>query len=465
MSTRCGVCCLPTSTHTCSPYRCSCSCWQQRSISYQYHAEASASWRARVASIAPLGFAAGVQALTNAWDVPLLLGLFLIVPTAILLNGRITVASVTRIVSDALCAAGVALCVAGATWSIRAGSPGIGRNVERGATGVDILTVFGFFFLLALVWWAGAALTRWKAHQDGSRRRRILAILASVGLAIVSVQAIDAFLITGVLLFVSAMVWLAKDGDERLACGLVAAAFLLVLFPQHLYIGDRMNTFFKLYLEAWLLFAIATAVLVFGTSGRWKPLGVWMRPAQLAVLLVFGASAFTGVTATRAAVSRHFARYSGPSLDGLRYLREERPEEHDAVRWFSEHVRGTPVILEAQGPSYQDFSRISMLTGLPTVLGWDYHVKQRGYDAKDVEARQDDIRAMYEANDVAAIEPLLRRYRVGYVYDGWLERKVYSASGLRKFGDAPNILQLVYENPQARIYRVISEGSDALAER
>jgi len=427
-------------------------------------AESSVSWRARVFSIAALGSAAGVQALTNAWDVPLLLGLFLIAPMAIVLNGRTTVATVVTAASDALCAAAVGLCVAGTMWSLHRGSPGIGRNIEGGAAGVDILTVFGFFFLLALVWWTSAALTRWKPAQDRSKRRGIAAVLAIV-LTIVAVQAIDAFLAMGFLLFLSAMVWLAQDEDERLACGLAAAAFLLVLVPQHLYIGDRMNTFFKLYLEAWLLFAIATGVLVFGRSSRWEALGVGMRPAQLAVLLVFGASTFTGMTATRAAVSRHFARYSGPSLDGLRYLREDRPEEHEAVRWFSAHVPGTPVILEAQGPSYQDFARISMLTGLPTVLGWDYHVKQRGNTASDVQARQDDIRTIYEATDAAAIDQLLRRYRIAYVYDGWLERKVYSAAGLRKFGNTPNIFQLVYENPQARIYRVVAERSDALVER
>ena len=65
-----------------------------------------------------------------------------------------------------------------------------------------------------------------------------------------------------------------------------------------------------------------------------------------------------------------------------------------------------------------------MLTGLPTVLGWDYHVKQRGNDAREVEARKNDIRAMYQATDVArssAPAPLPRRVRLRRR----LERKVY----------------------------------------
>src|SRR4029434_2656044 len=125
-----------------------------------------------------------------------------------------------------------------------------------------------------------------------------------------------------------------------------------------------------------------------------------------------------------------------------------------------ENVRGTPVMLEAQGPSYQDFSRITMLTGLPTVLGWDYHVKQRGNPESEIQARKDAVRQIYEAKDTARIESLLRRYHVGYVYDGWLKRKTYSPAGLKKFAEDKKLFTLVYENREARIYPVCGGDSD-----
>ena len=86
-----------------------------------------------------------------------------------------------------------------------------------------------------------------------------------------------------------------------------------------------------------------------------------------------------------------------PSLDGLRYLNETRPGEYRAVLWLRREVRGTPVLLEAQGDPYQDFSRISMLTGLPTVLGWEHHVKQRGNSEEEIAERRDAIRRLLEA--------------------------------------------------------------------
>ena len=48
----------------------------------------------------------------------------------------------------------------------------------------------------------------------------------------------------------------------------VLLVLFLVLLTQRMFIYDRMNTFFKLYSEAWPLFALGTAVLVFGPPGR-----------------------------------------------------------------------------------------------------------------------------------------------------------------------------------------------------
>jgi len=109
-------------------------------------------------------------------------------------------------------------------------------------------------------------------------------------------------------------------------------------------------------------------------------------------------------------------------------------------------------MLEAQGPSYQDFGRISMLTGLPAVVGWDYHVKQRGNSEAEIESRKRAVETMYSTPDVARAEALLKRYRVGYVYVGWLERKTYPPAGLHKFKANPDF-ELVYENPEAQVYR------------
>jgi YYY domain-containing protein len=419
------------------------------------HTDPTASTARRVGGACLLGFFAAVQALTNAWDVPLLSGLLILVPlTAAFAAPRISLASLGRGGLALLVAAASAYAFARPLWVRIGHGPAIGRNVEPSTTGFDQLTVFGLFIVLALGWWLSSASARLEARGRGRGARIVLVLLAIAALGVLAWRWPDAFLAASIVLFLAAYVTLAELPEDRLAIAYLATAFFLVLFCQRLYIYDRMNTFFKLYLEAWLLFASAAAVLVFRSRehrGAWDH---WAWPARAGVAVLVLASLFTTVTGVRAGVSRHFAPYDGPTLDGLRYLETLHPGEYRAVLWIRRTIEGTPVMLEAQGPSYQDFGRIAMLTGLPTVLGWDYHVKQRGNSENEVDARRRAVETIYSTPDLVRAEELLKRYRVGYVYVGWLERKTYPAVGLQKFKGSPDFA-LAYENPEARVYRFV----------
>ncbi len=418
------------------------------------HADPSARPGARVAGAALLGFLGAAQALTNAWDVPLLAGLLAVTGLSVALSAGPWWRGLGRGLVAIAVAAASGYLLARPLWVRTGGAPGIGKNLEPAASGADQLTIFGLFFFLAIAWWLSASSERLASRGGGRAFRALVVAVAAIGLAALAYRLPNAFLACGILLFVAAFFVLPETADDRLALGFLAAAFFLVLFCQRLYIYDRMNTFFKLYLEAWLLLALGTAALVFRRNRR-GVIDRWAWPARAAAALLAAAAFFTSATAGRAAVSRHFAPYSGPSLDGLRYLETAHPGEYRAVEWLRRTIEGTPVVLEAQGPSYQDFGRISMLTGLPTVLGWDYHVKQRGNPEAEIEARRQAVRSIYTNPDAARIEPLIKRYRVGYVYVGWLEKKTYPAAGLAKFRADKARFELAYDNPETQIYRVV----------
>jgi YYY domain-containing protein len=424
------------------------------------HAAPPARLVSRVASGAILGFAIATQALTNAWDAPLLAGVLVIVLFVASATEGFAFRRLARLVPGGLAAIAVACATLLPLWVRGGGGPGWGWEQEPGARGVDVLTVFGLFFFLAFAWWIGFLSGRLRDHGVSPRRQLVAIGVMAVVLTVLGFASATVLGVVGVVLFAVAAANRTNEPEERLACAFVAAAFFLIVFTQKIYISDRMNTFFKLYLEAWLLFAVATAALVFRPRDRPGSFLRW----PLVVRGVFGllvlAALFTTVTAARGAVSNHFAAYSGPSLDGLRYLNESRPGEYRAILWLRRNLRGTPVILEAQGDPYQDFSRISMNTGLPTVLGWEHHVKQRGNPESDVIERREAIRRIYSADDAAAVERLLRRYHVGYVYVGWLERKTYPALGLRKFDTEKDLFEPAYENREAKVYRVIGGDSE-----
>jgi uncharacterized membrane protein len=149
-------------------------------------------------------------------------------------------------------------------------------------------------------------------------------------------------------------------------------------------------------------------------------------------------------------------------------------EDYRAIRWMQENVRGSPVIVEAApaGVQYAWLGRFSIYTGLPDVVGWEWHEEQqRVLDTATVVARGREVDAFYTTTDPAAVRDFLSKYNIRYIIVGQLERAKYApgapggpvsggaADGLLKFEANNNILwQAVYRDGQTVIYQVPAEG-------
>jgi YYY domain-containing protein len=235
--------------------------------------------------------------------------------------------------------------------------------------------------------------------------------------------------------------------------------------------GDigRMNTLFKLYLEAWVLFGIAAAFmlwyLVDQAWSRWR--SGWGKAIWVVVLLFLFASSliYTGL-GTRARISDRFS--DGPfTLDGTAYLNTAVHLEEGqmlqlrsdlaGIRWLEENVKGSPVVLEAHHEQYHWSARISSHTGLPTVIGWPWHqIQQRNAYAGTISQRARDVAEMYNSTDLDRTRQLLGLYQVQYVVVGELERAYYSAEGTGNFEllVEKGLAQLVFDGVGIKIYRI-----------
>lgn len=235
--------------------------------------------------------------------------------------------------------------------------------------------------------------------------------------------------------------------------------------------GDigRMNTLFKLYLEAWVLFSIAAAFMLWylGFRGwfRWR-LG-WGKTIWAVMLLALFASSliYTGL-GTKARIADRFN--GGPfTLDGTAYMKtavhvEEGQllslrEDLEGIQWLQDNVTGSPVVLEAHNQQYHWSARIANYTGLPTVIGWPWHqIQQRNAYAGTIGQRTRDVTEMYNGTDLLRTKQLLDLYDVEYIVVGDLERAYYAGQGLHKFEEmvGNGLAILVFDGDGMKIYRV-----------
>ena len=128
----------------------------------------------------------------------------------------------------------------------------------------------------------------------------------------------------------------------------------------------------------------------------------------------------------------------------------------EAIRWLQAEVPGSPVVLEAATPEYRWGGRVSIYTGLPSVVGWKWHQEQQRWGYREaVGERIRDVESIYGGPDAAAALSLMQKYGVEYVYLGQLERLYYPEAGLAKFErELSPHLEPVFRSDQVTIYRL-----------
>jgi len=307
-----------------------------------------------------------------------------------------------------------------------------------------------------------------------------------------------------VLVFLTALLLFSARPDPlrqfvlcMIGLGLVFTALVEVVVLK----GDisRMNTVFKFYLQVWVLWAVASAA-VLPTLAAWlkiaprqkrepvpepeegsawtpavaaqaekrrrKPANAWAGAWWWAFGLLLAACFLYPITATPKRIQDRFENSFSTTIDGTAYMQTSVyyddgravPLNWDwlAMGWLEQHVTGIPTILEANTPLYRWGSRISIYTGLPTVIGWDWHQKQQRsiLPGQIIDRRIEDVRTIYNSPDPIQAASLLSYYHVKYIYVGPLEHLYYDANGLAKFDQPTDLWSLVYQNDQVKIYQV-----------
>ena len=266
---------------------------------------------------------------------------------------------------------------------------------------------------------------------------------------------------------------------RRLLIFWVLVGLALVVSVEYLVLRNidvgRTNTVFKLYLQVWVLWAIAAAASVGTVYTRLPSIPrVWRESWRVAFVVLVVSALLYPTLAVPAKARDRFDPSAGRSLDGTAFMKTavftdrdvpmRLADDRDAMRWMLEHVDGSPVVAEVNTyPTLYGWElRYAMFTGNPSIVGWDYHQRQqRPTQSALVYDRIRDVQELYETHDPAAAYRTLRRYGASYAVVGPLERAYYPRGTAKWQRGLGRYWTLAYENRGVRIYRVITSADTA----
>jgi YYY domain-containing protein len=362
------------------------------------------------------------------------------------------------------------------------------------------LTHWGVFLFVIVSWLVWESID-WMARTPLSHLRKLEpyrgVIYAALLLMVLAILALMVYFKVSIAWFVlllaawAGVLLLRGDGEQgqrdakRFVLFLVGTGLVLTLMVEAIVlVGDigRMNTVFKFYLQVWTLFSISAAAAF---AWMWPSISGWAPRLkygwEIALALLVASAALYPLTASMAKIKDRMDPRTPQTLDGLAYMQYSQyaetwgamdlNQDYKAIRWMQENIKGSPVIVEANLRNlYRWGSRYTINTGLPGVVGWEWHQQQQRavLPGSVVSNRIAEVDAFYLTTDWEKARAFLRKYHVRYIVLGQLERGHYGSqvppdnleaqpgAGLEKFSLAEGVLwRPVYQDGDTVIYEVI----------
>jgi uncharacterized membrane protein len=221
-------------------------------------------------------------------------------------------------------------------------------------------------------------------------------------------------------------------------------------------------------MQAWLMLAAsAGAALAWTLPAFFKWLPGWRVFWQSMMIFLISGAALFAVTATSGKIRDRWIAEAPHTLDTMTFMkyahyddfgqRLDLSEDYRAIRWMQDNVQGSPIIVEGNCPEYRWCTRFTIYTGLPGVVGWNWHQRQqRGFvEPLLVENRIAEIADFYITPDVNDALTFLKKYNIRYFIVGQVENVYYPGAGLNKFEQYDGTYWTeVFRDGQTVIYQV-----------
>ena len=217
----------------------------------------------------------------------------------------------------------------------------------------------------------------------------------------------------------------------------------------------RANTMFKLTYQAYILFGMTMGYGIYRMLVVYKQKIIRILSGVGLFVLLWTVGYFGNAVHSWFGDVWKVSEYQG--LDATTFLEQDFPQDASAIRWLKQNIKGSPVVLEANGDSYTGYERVSASTGLPTVLGWYVHEWLWRNNVPDLNEKSADIQTIYTSTDTETVKKLISRYDISYIFVGEQEKEKYGTelndSVLQSLGS------IVFEDDMSGTY-IVKVGQD-----
>lgn len=416
------------------------------------------------------GIVLGALLCTNAWDAPVFLLLLIAAEALRLWRKDADESQIGSEIQNLMKFAAqimfwMLLFAAPLLLHLRSQAGGLAPNLDHPTRIQQLLVMFAPFFILSAVYLLTMGRNIWPNASEW-RFSFSLTIIVAVFLSALTItlslltslsslqDAVNAFLrrrlqweylLSQLFLFAAFLILstlilrLRKSKPAASFTVLLAfAGISLVLIPEFVYVrdlfGTRMNTVFKLYYQAWLLFAVAAAYASFHLLQHYPSQRIVIGGTLSSVIVLGSLYLPAGMlsrmqeTPNRSlALGNANASYTASDLALSRCLSEQA--------FGGEMVIAEGIPAPGERRSYDlNYGRIATISGIPTVIAWEPHQNQwRGSSYLDtVGLRPQDIDTLYRSEDWSIRQEIIDRYQIDYIIWGSQEQFSYGpvAEGL-----------------------------------
>ena len=219
----------------------------------------------------------------------------------------------------------------------------------------------------------------------------------------------------------------------------------LFIIPEIIYIQDiypthpRSNTMFKLGYQAFMMFSIGIGYTFFRSLFHaGKKFDFQYVAGGIGALLLIFAFMYPFFSIRSWYTDPFSNKNASLELNGTKYMltmtenllgTADTPhvatlvDDYEVIQYIKKNIHGEGVIAEAAGSAYSSYGRISANTGLSDIMNWYTHEQLwRNSNTALLDARSDDVKALFTAQDTSSAREIIDRHGVDYIIIGKVER-------------------------------------------